>query len=124
MPPKKILIADDDRDLVRILGMNLMKVGYEVIGAADGCQAVEFAHRHRPDLYILDVNMPAGNGMSVQQRVQKSFNLCMAPIIYLTGDKRPEVVKAALQLGAHSVLYKPIEDGELLRSVRKALKEQ
>src|SRR5262245_14076834 len=107
MPARKILIADDDKDLVKILGMNLMKAGYEVIVAVDVCQAVEFAHKHRPDLFILDVNMPAGTGISVQERVQKSLNLCMVPIIYLTGDKRPEVVKIAKKMGAFGVLYKP-----------------
>src|SRR4051812_16244308 len=100
MTAQKILIADDDSALARLMGLSLRKAGYEVIVAADGCQAVEFAHKHKPDLYILDVNMPAGTGISVHERVQKSLNLCMSPIIYLTGDKREEVKVRAQQLGA------------------------
>lgn len=123
MPTKKILIADDDPALVRLLGLNLQKAGYEVIVAVDGCQAVELAHRHRPDLYILDVNMPAGGGISVQERIQKSMALSMAPTIYLTGDKRPIVQATAKRMGAFSVLYKPIEAGELLQLVRRAIEE-
>src|SRR5690242_8215322 len=109
MADSKILIADDDRELVKLLAMSLKKAGYEVVIAMDGCQAVDFAHKHEPDLLILDVNMPAGSGMSVQERIGKVGALCAAPIIYLTGDKSDRVVQEAAKLGAFRILYKPLE---------------
>lgn len=123
MAASKILIADDDRQVLQLLSMSLRRAGYEVVNAVDGYQAVQFAHDHRPDLLILDVNMPAGNGLSVQQRLHKISACCATPVIYLTGDRSERVVANAKKLGAFAVLHKPFETAFLLETVRAALGE-
>ena len=123
MAASKILVADDDQAVVQLLAILLKKAGYEVIVAMDGFQAVEFAHKHHPDLLILDVNMPAGSGLSVQERIQKIAALCTARIIYLTGDKSDRVIADAGKLGAYKILYKPLDRTQLLQAVAGALDE-
>lgn len=117
----KVLIADDDMDIVRLIAMLLRKAGYEVIVAMDGCQAVDFAHRHEPDLYILDANMPAGSGMTVQERIQKAGHLCTSPIIYLTGDRSTKTMDSIRKMAPYKILHKPMDATQLLHSVRNAL---
>lgn len=124
MAAKKILIADDDRRILQLLSMSLRKEGYEVVNAVDAYQAIQFAHEHRPDLCILDVNMPAGDGLSVQERLQKIAALCTTPVIYLTGDRSERVAATAKKLGAVAVLHKPFETEQLLQTVRAALGEE
>lgn len=121
MPGPKILIADDDPDIVRLIAMLLRKAGYELYIAMDGCQAVDFAHRYEPDLYILDVNMPAGSGMTVQERIQKVGHLCTSPIIYLTGDKSDKTLEDIRKMTPYKVLFKPVDVMQLVHSVKSAL---
>ncbi len=99
MPAKKILIADDDRQILRLLAMCLRKEGYEVVTAVDGYQALQFALDHRPDLLLLDVNMPAGDGLSVQERLRNNAVMCVTPVIYLTGERHERVASTAKKQG-------------------------
>jgi DNA-binding response OmpR family regulator len=123
MGAQKILIADDDRAVAKLLAMSLENAGYEVVIARDGFQAKEFARERQPDLCILDVHMPAGGGLSVQQQIQEITTLRATPTIYLTGDKSDQVEDAAEMLGAFAVLYKPVDIARLLKTVRRALIE-
>jgi CheY-like chemotaxis protein len=123
MGGQKILIADDDRAELKLLAMSLRSAGYAVIIAMDGYQAMDFACEQQPDLCILDVHMPAGGGLSVQQRIQQIPALYATPIIYLTGDKSSKVEEDAEKLGAFAVLYKPLDNDRLLQTVRRALIE-
>jgi two-component system OmpR family response regulator len=117
----KILIADDDAEIGTLLSVFLRNIGYEVITAVDGCQAVAFARRYEPDLLILDVNMPAGSGLSVHERIQKMQGINKRPVIYLTGDKSDRMLKTIQHMNPHRILHKPIESSELLLTVRTAL---
>jgi DNA-binding response OmpR family regulator len=121
MPAKKILIAEDDKKVQRLLSMVLAKEGYYVINAADGYQAMDFASAHIPDLLILDVHMPAGGGISVQERLQNLGVLCAKPIIYLTGDHSDAVKSEIERLGAFALMYKPFDSAKLVETVRAAL---
>jgi two-component system KDP operon response regulator KdpE len=121
MPGKKILVAEDDPKILQLIAQSLAKEGYEVTTAMDGYQAVDFGCRQMPDLFLLDINMPAGNGLSVHERLQKLGPLCAKPVIYLTGDKSQAVKIAAKRFGAFAVLYKPFENAQLLHEVRAAL---
>ena len=68
---RRILIADDDRNLLQALTVRLDAAGYDVITTQDAYQALDFARKHRPDLLLLDINMPAGSGFSVHERIAK-----------------------------------------------------
>lgn len=105
--PKKILIADDNLGFLKALKLRLEAMGFEVIQVQDSYQALECCRRHKPDLLLLDVNMPAGSGFSVHDRVRRSEEIPDIPVVYLTGDARESVDTKAEALGAAAVIRKP-----------------
>lgn len=119
--PKKILIADDNVGFLRALKMRLEASGFEVIQVQDGYQALECCRRYQPDLLLLDVNMPAGSGFSVHDRINRSPDLANVPVIYLTGDARESVDTKADLLGAAAVIRKPVAADEIVRMVWSVL---
>ncbi len=121
MSPKKILIADDDINLVKAIAIRLESEGYEVICCQDAYQALELARRNRPDLLLLDVNMPAGNGFSVQERIKKIDELSGIPVIYITGNASEAIDRNAHKLGAYAIIHKPFKTAKLLDKIRDAL---
>jgi CheY-like chemotaxis protein len=120
----KILVADDDREMVKLLATMLRRAGYDVVVSVDGCQAMDTACKYQPDLLILDVNMPAGGGISVQERLLNLPAMCNCPVVYVTGDKSEEIVNRAIELGAVGILYKPFDHDQMLHVVRRALKRK
>ncbi|MBK8608329.1 MAG: response regulator transcription factor [Chitinophagaceae bacterium] len=105
---RKILIADDEPDILEILKFNLDNEGYEVITAKDGDEAIEKARRNQPDLVILDVMMPKKNGVEVCQvlRGQPAFNETL--IIFLTAVNDEGTHIKGLETGADDYISKPI----------------
>ncbi|NPV60239.1 MAG: response regulator [Actinobacteria bacterium] len=118
MDRKKILIVDDDESLVRILSVNLSLEGYEVFAAFDGTSAVMSAHRVKPDLIILDVRMPAGDGFSVVERLKMSTKTFNIPIIILSALPKEDIEERALRAGVVHCIAKPFDNGALLEYVR------
>lgn len=116
-----ILIADDDVALLEALRLRLEAHGFAVVTAQDGYSALDRATHLRPDLLILDVNMPAGNGFSVQTRMRKHPELALTPVIYLTGSTADSVDRSAAALGAFAVIHKPFRTDELVATVYDAL---
>ena len=121
---KKILIVDDERDIVKALMIRLQTSGYEVVTAFDGAQGVFMAHKEKPDLIILDIRMPAGDGFSVAQRLRKSINTFQIPIIFLTGSPEQNSEQRAQELGARFYIKKPYDPEELLDAVKRALETE
>ncbi|MGQ9475350.1 MAG: response regulator transcription factor [Actinomycetota bacterium] len=121
MEKKKILIVDDDEELVRILGINLMAEGFEVCAAFDGVSAVLRAHREQPDLIILDVSMPAGNGLNVVEKLRSSTRTFNIPILFLSALPREELKEKAAQAGVIHYLTKPFDLDVLLGTVKGIL---
>ena len=124
MAVKKILIVDDDPDVALGLGIRLRKAGgYAVVVASDGVGAVTRAQRERPDLIILDIGLPAGDGFSVLERLKTLTSTALVPVIVLTA-KDPEFVRdRVLEMGAEAFYQKPADNNALLASVRQALGE-
>jgi two-component system, OmpR family, alkaline phosphatase synthesis response regulator PhoP len=114
---KKILIADDEADIVEILSFNLQNEGYEVITAKNGDEALDKAKQHKPDLIILDVMMPGKTGIEVCNilRSQPAFNPTL--IIFLTAmsDENSEVI--GLETGADDYITKPVSPKVLISKV-------
>jgi len=116
---ERILVADDEASIRRILETRLKMVGYEVITAADGEEALEAFQKHNPDLIILDVMMPKMDGYGVTREVRRNSDV---PIIILTalGDVSERIT--GLELGADDYVVKPFSPKELEARVRAVLR--
>jgi two-component system, OmpR family, response regulator VicR len=116
---RKILIVDDEKNIVEILKFNLKKEGYSTIEAYDGEQAVELALSQKPDLILLDIMLPKMDGFSVCRRLRQTLSI---PILMLTA-KEEEVDKVlGLELGADDYITKPFSPRELLARVKANLR--
>lgn len=121
--PKKILIVDDEVDIVGVLSMRLQAHGYEVLVAATGIQAVTTAIKEKPDLILLDIAMPILDGYGVIENLKKSAETSKIPIIFVSALPREEVARKAKELGAADYIPKPFESEEVVAKVKKALGE-
>ena len=101
---KTALIADDDRQLLLAMALRCRKLGFEVRTASNGLDAVIEALAEPPDLFILDINMPVGNGLRVCQKLVHYPGFETIPIIFLTGRLDEEVRGFCAALGARHVL--------------------
>jgi DNA-binding response OmpR family regulator len=118
---KRVLVVEDDIDINKALSLRLNAAGYEVYTAQDGLVGLCTAVRERPDLLILDVTMPGGDGLSVVERLKNNPDVPDIPFIILTASKRPDYREAATALGASAFLEKPYEARDLLAAVARAL---
>ena len=121
MSGQKILIVDDDKDVLRGLTVRLKANGYNVVLAADGYSAISAARKEKPDVIILDIGLPAGDGFSVMERLGSLLPLAVIPIIILTARDISGNKERALNAGAQAFLQKPIDNDVLLETIRKVL---
>jgi len=118
MERPKILIVDDDPNLRRAMKTRLRANHYDTVQASDGYSAIAMAQKERPDLIILDLGLPAGDGFAVLQRLQDSDTLSSIPVIVLTArDPQFNEQKARLA-GAGAFFQKPADNRELLDVIR------
>ena len=120
---KKILIVEDDKSIVMALTVRLRAAGYAVIVAFDAVMALGTALKHRPNLVLLDISMPGGNGFMVAERLQNSSLTAGVPMLFLTASKQPGLRERAQEVGAVGFFEKPYEATELLDAIAKALGE-
>lgn len=113
----KILIADDEPDIVEIVSFHLKKAGYEVITASDGSDAIEKAKLHMPDCIILDIMMPKRNGFEVCEylRSDKQFDKTLIVLLTALNDENSHI--KGLELGGDDFVSKPISPKVLLSRV-------
>ncbi len=116
-----ILLADDDRDLLNALRIRLLEHDFEVATASDSYGALAIAVEKHPDLMVLDINMPAGDGFSVQERLRQLEPLSNVPVIYVTGDKSERLDDVAEQFGAAELFHKPFDTDVLAQRIREIL---
>jgi DNA-binding response OmpR family regulator len=121
MSKRKILLVDDDPDLLRGLSVRLFAAGYEVLFATDGMAATATAVKERPDVILLDLGLPAGDGFVVMSRLRNLPALNATPIVVLTGRDSGHNREKALRAGAAAFFQKPIEPGRLLDGIRRVL---
>jgi DNA-binding response OmpR family regulator len=118
---KKILIVDDEPDVIKMLGVRLKASGYEIISAQDGVQAVSIAHKEKPDMIILDIKMPAQDGYTVYENLKMAASTNLIPIIFLTALPPQEVEKKVKELGADGYISKPFEAEDILKKIKELM---
>jgi putative two-component system response regulator len=120
----KILVADDDAQSRAVLRTMLERARYLVVDAADGSAALAQVARHRPDLVLLDVQMPALDGFEVTRCLRSQSGTALLPVILVTGLAAVEDKVRGLDAGATDFVTKPFQQGELLARVRASLRTQ
>jgi DNA-binding response OmpR family regulator len=118
---QKILIVDDEPDIVRAVAYRLRGAGYEVIHAGDGTSGIIKAARERPDLLLLDIGLPDGDGHVVAASVRANIDTVHTPILFFSARNSLADVHKARACGAVGFVSKPYQPDELLRRVRMAL---
>ena len=121
---RKILVADDEPNIVISLEYLMKREGYTVLVARDGQEALDMIARDRPDLVLLDVMMPKKSGFEVCQAVRASEELQSTKILILTAKGRDTDVAKGLALGADAYVTKPFSTRELVQKVAEMLAAQ
>lgn len=118
----KILIADDEPDILEILSYNLSAEGYEVITAKDGKEALDKARQARPDLIVLDMMMPGKNGMEVCAQLRALPAFKEVPVIFLTALNDEDTHIKGLETGADDYISKPVSPKVVLTRINTLLR--
>ena len=120
---KKILIVDDDKQIVLLLASRLKANKYEIVVAYDAMQAVAKAFSEKPDLILLDIKMPGGSGISVMDNLSNSAETAITPVIVITAYPSPEIQQKVKEMGAVDFISKPFKAEDILPRIRRALGE-
>jgi len=120
---KKILIVDDDADVRQGTHIRLKASGYDTFFAADALSAVAEARKQNPDLILLDLGLPGGDGFIVMERLKRLPALAVIPIIVVSARDIGANLERAVKAGAVTLLQKPVDNAELLATIRRALGE-
>jgi len=118
----KVLIVDDSPDALAIAKARLAREDLDVVCASGGQEGLEAARQNTPDLILLDVDMPGMSGFDVCRTLKADADLCMIPVIFLSGSGGPEEKVKGLDLGAVDYVTKPFDAFELRARVRAALR--
>jgi DNA-binding response OmpR family regulator len=117
----KIMVVDDDPDLRQALSLRLRANNFDTVNACDGYSAIALAQKEKPNLIILDLGLPAGDGFSVLKNLQQYPALSTIPVIVLTARDPEGTEKRTLQSGAVAFFQKPADNEELLGVIRASL---
>ena len=118
---KKILLIEDEPDLVETTTFRLEKAGYEVIKAFDGKTALDLLGKVMPDLIILDLLLPKISGYDVCKKIKEDSKLKDVPIVLFTASLLRDISEKTKELGANDYIAKPFEAKELLEKVGKLI---
>ncbi len=120
---KKILIVDDEPSVVSLLSVLLKANGYEIYVAYDCLQGFNSALEVKPDLILLDFEMPAGSGIKVFEKLKASAYTSMIPVIFITAYPGEEIKKQIMDLGADGFFHKPLIKDDLLNKINELIGE-
>lgn len=109
MAQKRVLVIDDDKTLVTLMTALLRKGGYQVLSAFDGVSGFMIAQKERPDLILLDLQMPAGGGEAVWKRLCASTHTSGIPVVYVTATSTPGFAAEVEAQGAAGFIRKPFD---------------
>jgi DNA-binding response OmpR family regulator len=120
-PQAKVLIVDDDPEMRLAMHVRLKANNYSVGFAVDGVSGVAEARRQMPDVILLDLGLPAGDGFSVLERLKASDILATIPVIVVSGRDRAAHRDRSLKAGAKMFLQKPVRNTDLLLAIEQTL---
>lgn len=118
---KKILIVEDDKDIAKALTIRLKSQSYQVDTAQDVVQGVNMVVNNTPDLILLDISIPAGDGFIFAERIKYLPTVGNIPIIFMTANKQPEMKKKAQEIGAVAFFEKPLDTTRLVARIAQIL---
>jgi two-component system alkaline phosphatase synthesis response regulator PhoP len=117
----KILLIEDDPDLFLLIQYTLEKEGFEFHGAHSGKGAVELCQQQRPDLILLDIMLPDGDGLEICRRLRATTELARTPVVFLTARASDADRRVGLELGAADYIVKPFFVRELVARLRSQI---
>jgi two-component system, chemotaxis family, chemotaxis protein CheY len=118
---KTVLLVDDDGTILLGIGVRLKSMGYTVYTAKDAVSAVAAVRKNEPDVVVLDISLPAGDGFLVADRLQNLVGSAATPIIFITASENPALRERAKKLGASGFLKKPFDATALADAIESAL---
>lgn len=116
-----IVLAEDNEATIDMLSAYLLRLGYRVASARTGEEALQRVHEERPDLVLMDIQMPGMNGLEAMQRIREDASLDGLPIIVLTALTMPGDEQRFLAFGANAYLSKPVDLQKLLDAIETQL---
>ncbi len=122
MSKEKILVVDDEHDLVKLIRYHLEKEGYKALSAYNGDDALFLTRKERPDLIVLDLMLPGVDGLEVCRRLKADHELAHTAIIMLTAKGEEADITMGLKLGADDYITKPFSPKELMARVHAVLR--
>jgi DNA-binding response OmpR family regulator len=114
---RKILIVEDDADIRGLLSLRLRQRSYDTSVATDGMTALAVARREQPDLVVLDLGLPAGDGFTVMERMRSITSLAEIPVVVITARDAATNREKAESFGAVAFVEKPIDFDQLLETI-------
>jgi two-component system cell cycle response regulator DivK len=121
VPPKRILLVDDYPDALEIWELYLGSLGYDVVTADDGPKALDRAHAQRPDVIVLDLELPGITGFEVARRLRGAAETAAIPLIAATGYSHVPQLDEAREAGFDSIVIKPCEPEALVAEIERLL---
>ncbi len=118
----RILVVDDEPDVVRLVEFRLQREGFDILTASDGRSALDLLEHEKPDLIVLDIMMPLMDGMEVLRQIRQHRGTSRIPVIMLTAKTASVTVDEARQLWVSDYVMKPFDPEKLVMKVKKALK--
>ncbi|MEA3221877.1 MAG: response regulator, partial [Thermodesulfobacteriota bacterium] len=118
MPKKKILVVDDEKDIVELIKFNLIREGFEMITSYNGEDALKLVKGKSPDLIILDLMLPGMDGLEVCRILKRNSSTFSIPIIMLTAKGEETDIVTGLELGADDYIPKPFSIKEIIARVK------
>jgi len=120
---KRILVVDDEPDIVTVIGKSLRDNGYEVIAANDGQEALEKAKAEKPDLILLDLMLPIMDGYKVCGLLKNDTRYSKIPVILFTAKAQEKDIKLGEEVGADAYITKPFEPEVLFSKIKELIKK-
>ena len=120
---KRILIVEDETELVKAIQIRLEEAGYEVLAAYDGQEGLDKAKKEMPDLIILDLMLPKMDGYKVCGLLKKDKRFAKIPIIILTAKAQESDEKLSLEVGADAYITKPFQHEAVLAKISELLEK-
>jgi CheY-like chemotaxis protein len=118
---KKILVVDDEPDILKVVTFRLRKAGYHILEAVEGEQALQIIEKERPDLILLDLRIPVIDGYEVCKRIKSDDKTKDIPVIILTASVTRDMQAKVEELKADDYLVKPFDPAVLLTKVRNCI---